>query len=189
MKYLYSLIGNLLSIEVNEVNEDNDDKRFNKNLVQRVILDDTWLPLNKFFSRGENCGGGWTRSFEVYYEISVDTMEKWIEIREDTLESKFPLCSDRRLEGKVMFNFEEEVVELEDRFSQDILYRKVNVDGEEEEKKYVKVSSFNKRFWNTKTVSPINGKKINVARRTETGEDVAMYPDIYPSQDVSDLFV
>ena len=188
MKYSYSLIGNLLSIEVNEVNEDNDDKRFYKNLVQRVILDDTWLPLNRFFSRGENCGGGWTRTFEVYYEISVDTMEKWITVREDTLESKFPLCSDRRLEGKVLFNFEEEVVELEDRFSQDILYRKVVVDGESEEKKYVKVSSFNKRYWNTKTVSPINAKKIILARRTETGEAVAIYPDIYP-QDVSDLFV
>ena len=187
MKYSYSLNGNLLSLEVNEINEVND-KIYNKNLIQRVILDDTWLPLNRYFSRGENCGSGWTRKYEVYYEIAVDTMEKWITVREDTLESKFPLCSDRRLEGKVMFNFEEEVVELEDRFSQDILYRKVNVDGEEEEKKYVKVSSFNKRYWNTKTVSPIDTKKIILARRTETGEVVAMYPDFYPSQDVSDMF-
>jgi len=172
----------MLSIEVNEEN---------KNLVQRVLLDDTWFPICPSFAKGENCGGGWTRKGDLYYEISVDMKEKYLVVSEQELVSSYPISSDNRIIGNVTFDFEEEELVIDDnKFSQSICFRTVKKCNGDiiEFKKYVKSSNFNERLWQTKTVSPIDIPKIIKARKTETGSPVAIYPDLYP-QDVSDLFV
>ena len=177
-----SYISNMLSLEVNEEN---------KNLLQRVILDDTWLPVCPYFAKGENCGGGWTRKGDLYYEISVDILEEYLVVSEQELVSSYPIWSDKRIIGNVRFDFQEEELVIDDnRFTQSICFRTVKkCDGDIIEfKKYVKSSNYNESLWQTKTVSPIDIPKINEARKTETGSPVAMYPDLYP-QDVSDLFV
>ena len=162
---IVSLIVDLQTVEYNYRNF---------NLVQRVLLDDTWLPKYPNYTSGENCGGVITSKEVSYYDIQVDNRENEIKIEEKKLKTTLRLHNPKRLHGTVLLRFyEEECGTDSDRITQDVCFRTVKtcIDGSKEmcisQAKFVKSSHVNSRYLNTKTVSPIDNQRISDARESE----------------------